>query len=401
MNRESPHPTTQTPPLILANALGPNSPSVQIVRRLFYNDPPESAPLIHNPSIRGLVPNSPNIDTHLSPSLLVCAEDFFEDNPLIAATLQPRTQQKYSTALENFRASPYANLPRNFPLDHSLCLYIQDSFTRNPKPGNRQEMVNLISVIHIMYPSLRGANLGLSKRCISGWRALRPAQSSAPFTKSLTLALSWTLLVGGFTPAAVTLVTTYCGCLRVSEALALRLEDIALPGDVRLASYGPRTAGLNVRDAKTSRYTGRLQFVKLDDIDAVTLLGLWKASAQRSSGPLIQLSYQQYSTQLKGALSSLGLKDAPFTSHSARIGKATQDYVSGIPIDQIAVNGRWKSLNSLRYYVTNGRAWLLDTAIPRHAQQRILEAENNMRILMGALPTISSHDDNICTSQPG
>ena len=83
------------------------------------------------------------------------------------------------------------------------------------------------------------------------------------------------------------------------------------------------------------------------------------------------------------------------------MGKATQDYVPGIPVDQIAVNGRWKPLNSLRYYVTNGRTWLLDTAIPRYAQQRILEAENNMRTLMGALPTISSDDDNICTSQPG
>ena len=56
----------------------------------------------------------------LSPrhSYLVCAEEFFENNPLVAATLQPHIRRVYAVALGNFRASSFAS--RSYELHFDL-----------------------------------------------------------------------------------------------------------------------------------------------------------------------------------------------------------------------------------------------------------------------------------------
>ena len=194
------------------------------------------------------------------------------------------------------------------------------------------------------------------------------------------------MVVQGNCEAAIVILTTFAACLRVSEALFIEIQDIAFPGDARIAGYGHSTAGINIKDAKTSRYTGRLQFVKLDDPQTIKIIQAWTKVTNRKTGRLVTLNYQRYSANLKTALSSLDLQNAQFTSHSARIGKATQDYINGLPVDQIAINGRWKSINSLRHYVTNGRSWLLDTHIPAAAQNRISEAASNMQYLIENCP---------------
>ena len=251
-------------------------------------------------------------------------------------------------------------------------------------------MASLLRMILIMYFSQRGANLGLSKRCLSGWRSLQPSKSSAPFTKTITLALEWHMVVQGNCKAAIVILTTFAACLRVSESLLIEIQDIAFAGDARIAGYEHSTAGINIKDAKTARYTGRLQFVKLDDPQTIKIIQAWTKVTNRKTGRMVTLNYQRYTANLETALSSLDLQNSQFTSHSAalaaRIGKATQDYINGFPVDQIAINGRWKSINSLRHYVTNGRSWLLDTHIPAAAQNRISEAASNMQYLIENCP---------------
>ena len=74
-------------------------------------------------------------------------------------------------------------------------------------------------------------------------------------------------------------------------------------------------------------------------------------ATDRVQDPLFHISYQAYSAQLKIYHAALGLGHVHFSSYSARIRKFTEDYIKGLPVDQIALNGRWKSLNSLLYYV--------------------------------------------------
>lgn len=218
-DRPSPEPKTSSHALLHLN-----STSALIVRRLFYEDLHTQSRHPYSSTISALAQNPQLVGGLPRPSFVICAEDFFEDKPVIAATLQPRTQQKYSTALENFRTSPCANLSCDLLTDHCLCLYIQNAFTRNPTLGNRQEMFNLICIILIIYPSLWGANSGLSKSCISGWRAQKPASSSSPCGKDKVRAVAWSLLSSEYITAAATVKTTFFACLQVSGALALRIE---------------------------------------------------------------------------------------------------------------------------------------------------------------------------------
>ena len=107
-------------------------PSVQIVKSAFYCDSFVASRTIGKPqrlttsfptpqfqfkTLRALSA-APFTSTY-SPQnhYLVGAEQFFEENPLIAATLKPATQAKYAIALENYVASRVANDANHHSLD--------------------------------------------------------------------------------------------------------------------------------------------------------------------------------------------------------------------------------------------------------------------------------------------
>ena len=305
---------------------------------------------------------------------LIPGEAFFEDNPLIAATLNASTKHKYALALERFRdlTSHVDDVPLS--LDHRIAIYIQDQFLQNPLAGRRQEMSNLLCMILVMYPTLKD-KLGISRRCIAGWKSLTPARPAAPLTKQMVFAFAYHMLVSKQPQSATAIILSFFGCLRISEALHLCWKDVALPGDVRLSAYGSGIAGINIRDAKTSRQTGPLQFVKINDVIANGYLRVLHGDVSDHGSRVTAASYQSYSLDLKGAAKTFGFNPAIFTTHSARIGKATEDYIQGIPVDQVAINGRWKSLNSLRYYLNNGKAWILDNRVTPSHQDKLRQAE--------------------------
>ena len=95
------------------------------------------------------------------------AKEFFEENRLIAATLKPATQTKYAIALDNFIASTVANEATNLSLDQRLSIYTQERYIANARPGQRQEMSNLICMVTLMYPCVK-PDLGIARRRISG-----------------------------------------------------------------------------------------------------------------------------------------------------------------------------------------------------------------------------------------
>ena len=312
------------------------------------------------------------------PQYLASAEEFFEENPLIAATLKPTTQTKYAIALESFKASTVANDPTHLSRDQRLAIHIQERYIANPGPGQRQEMSNLICIVALMYPSVK-QDLGLARRCLSGWKTLKPSRSSAPFTKEIVLTLAWVMVTNGKIESATVLLTSISACLRVSEALNITWRRVALPGDLRLAAYPAGTARVNIQDAKTSRYTGKLQFVKLADQHGINLLSALKQRNPQNIGRIASISYQRYTDELRQSLAHFQLEKTPFPTHSAHIGKETEDYIRGEPVEQIAIKGRWKSMASLRYYLNDGRAWILNTPITSNHQRTLSLAAAKMK----------------------
>ena len=313
-------------------------------------------------------------------SAMPSAEQYFEENPLIAPTLKPSAQSKYISAYEKFRKTDMFASQDIITLDDQLSAYIHRRFHENASAGTRQEMANLICMLLVMHPNLK-THLGLSTRCLSGWKAIKPSQSATPLSKDMVHAFAWYLINSNRPQSALVAMITYVACLRVSEALNVSWSDVPFPGDVRLRSHGPQVAGLNIADAKTTRKTGRLQFVALPDQLCIKLLRIYQVELS-TDGKIVNLSYSKYLRDLKDAATSFGLYNSRCTTHSSRIGKATDDYIKGLNVDQIAINGRWKSLNSLRYYLDNGKSWLLNISINERQQQQISAASSSMKTLV-------------------
>ena len=238
-----------------------------------------------------------------------------------------------------------------------------------------------------MYPTLKDKP-GISRHCIAGCKSLTPARPAAPLTKQIVFAFAYDMLVSKQPQSTTAIILSFFGCLRISEALHLRWKDLALPDDVRLSAYGSGIAGINIRDVKTSRQTGAIQFVKINDSTANDYLRVLHDDVSDHGSRVTGASYQSYSLDLKDAAKTFGFNPANFSTHSARIWKATEDYVEGIPED--AINGLWKSLNSLRYYLNNGKAWILKNSIITSHQDNLRQAAQRFTDLVDVARVNSS-----------
>lgn len=75
------------------------------------------------------------------------ANDFFNQHPLMAATLKPKTRELYIRTYLNFKASAAFQLIGRSSLDKALNVYVEEQYQENPAPGRNQEMSNLLAFL--------------------------------------------------------------------------------------------------------------------------------------------------------------------------------------------------------------------------------------------------------------
>ena len=68
-------------------------------------------------------------------------------------------------------------------------------------------------------------------------------------------------------------------------------------------------------------------------------------------------------------MTAIGLSGARIVFHSLRHGGATELFQSGMPLDNIAHQGRWRSLTTARRYINTGLALLTQGQITERRQQ--------------------------------
>lgn len=231
-------------------------------------------------------------------SFLVAGDAFFQDNPLVSASINESTQIKYVSALENFRSSEVATIPHPITFDKGLSVYIQERFFQDSCPWQTQEMSNLVCMLLIMHPCLRD-ELRMSRRCLSGWKHLKPSTSASPLTHQVGFAFKWKMLQQRQVHAAAALLVSFSACLCVSEALKFTWKDNAFPGDVRVSFQGPGTAIINIHDAKTSRKTDKLQFVALKSREVIIFLQMLEPSSCLRDRVAGKLAYPHYLKVMK------------------------------------------------------------------------------------------------------
>lgn len=179
-------------------------------------------------------------------------------------------------------------------------------------------------------------------------------------TKDIFLALIKQMEEAGQHECAAALSLAWGGYLRASEVISVRASDLALHEDVRISHLQRAIAVVTTREAET----GPLQFVPISDPEVIDIITAFKQRSY-SNNRLFNLSYTKYRGEMKLGAQLLGLP-VGHSTHSTRIGGALHDYCKGTYADTIAITSHWKSLNSLRHYLTNGRAWLLNMDIYVH-----------------------------------
>ena len=286
------------------------------------------------------------------PKLETARRNLFK-NPLLAASLKPQTQTKYSTAVLEFLATLPALPDTAQELDEVISEYILAKFRTSSRRGERTKMGCLVAGFPALYPGLKG-QLQKANRCLAGWDRLVPSKASMPLTRDLMKAFVVTLIRQGELQCAMAIAIAWAGYLRGNEVLNLKWKDIGLAGDPRLTGLSNAVAGINIRDAKT----GINQFVPISDRAVIAMLHYF--SQQTTKAPekrLFDLSYKKYLQLMKTVSVDLGLGDKPLTTHSTRIGGALHDYTAQRNVKDIAITGRWESIKTLRRYLTIGRGW--------------------------------------------
>lgn len=204
----------------------------------------------------------------------------------------------------------------------------------------------------------------LSKRSLAGWTKLVPSQFAIPITRDYLLPLFQKMWSSGNAVAAVALAAQWACFSCSSEILSLKQNDVALPGDRRIARYSEQIVGINIKCAKTRTN----QFTAMKDKQLIAMIQCYKLQ-ERSSDTVLPISYSNYLLAVRDAADYFQLSPR-ITTHSARIGGALHDFIRGTSAESIVSIGRWSSLSSLQHYLRNGRSWVMTMPLGPRSEAR-------------------------------
>jgi hypothetical protein len=280
------------------------------------------------------------------------------DDALLRARYKPETVRRYLAGVGGFvhwcRDGGWP-LRTTLDLDHALCQHIHHLWRSG---GGRSAGVSLRCGVVMLLPTVDG-KLPLTDRALTGWSKLMPTVSHAPISLPVAAAIATTLARNGHYRAALATLLAFYGWLRIGEVCGMIAADVADGRDPRLAGAGLSRVALVIRKAKT----GNNQSVELKDATGQWVALALRAECKHDGELLMPGGAAAYRKAFHRACDSLGLGGL-YVPHSLRHGGATRAYVSGMPIEDVMVYGRWAASKSARTYIQQSRALLLATAVP-------------------------------------
>ena len=270
-------------------------------------------------------------------------------------------QRKYIAFCNRIGAAPC-------PASELLLLRFVASCAESLSGFTIQNYLSAIRYLHIIngmdspikeFERLRLVVRALKKR--SG-----PKRQRSPVTLEMLLSIQNILVNSSYNDALfwAMLCTGFFGFLRLSEFTVdgkfnsefdLSLSDLSFSADLR-------SACVRIKSSKTDPFRqGADVFVGVTGNSLCPVTALLEFIRRRSSveGPLFRfrngkaVSRTWFCKRFKLAVASTGIK-GDFTSHSLRIGAATQAANVGIPESTIKVLGRWSS-DSFKLYIRTSR----------------------------------------------
>ncbi len=377
----------------LAHAANGNTSSPALPFSLFPSSPVSSSstitPLFSPSNSLNIVPTSLSaafLSRPLPPHLRVgraLADSLLP--PLRKASVAPSTLANYSNQLSYFFAWLAHNRlsPSNSrELDQAFECFLNSFFEARSGRGLALAR-NALFGLFLLHPQLRSL-MPSSRRAVKGWEKLCPSVSHPPLSWGLTLLLSVNLILSSPNfflgiSAAVAMLVAWDAYLRVGELCELRLgnilfRDVGSVFKTNIPAHSTRTSSTAPKRLKAfstlpvlvslhleHTKTGPNQWAQIRSPFVAHLLRLFlklRAALSLPSSPhdlVFGLSTSSFRSEMARVCSSFGLSSA-FTPHSLRHGHATTDYEAGATVQDIAVRGRWRTLDSLLIYVQSGPA---------------------------------------------
>lgn len=82
-----------------------------------------------------------------------------------------------------------------------------------------------------------------------------------------------------------------------------------------------------------------MQLVAIENVDITIVVQAFKKDSGTKEKFVPKVKYNSYMRALKSMAEKLDILNARLTTHSPRTGRAMEDAIKQMPIDQIAVNG--------------------------------------------------------------
>lgn len=279
--------------------------------------------------------------------------DSFPSRLLLDATVQPRTLQLYSTAVNDF-VSWYQVQPNAFTsirhIDYRLCDFITLLYAAGAPMSIAVQ--TLFGLLHFM-PEL-AHDLYRSRRALKGWRKSHVTLSHPPMSWEMLCIFALQMAAVGWYEEALASLIAYDGYFRTaSELLTLRVKDFRYS---RVAS------------TRHSNYICRLEHTKTGSNKLVTLtmpelgealISYIRVRGLKNRDRIFQFSPVRYRFRFRMVAEMMGWKPVGFVPHSLRHGHASDDFINGVPIETIMTRGRWKSIDSTRHYIQSARVHLI------------------------------------------
>jgi integrase len=276
---------------------------------------------------------------------------------LIDAAYAPSTTTKYSSHANRFYdwLLQHGHRPSSFiSLDKLLVIYLQELYDT----GMGKAAANAtVFGLNVAQPGVTD-HLPAAKKALKGFNKLVPSRQHPPLTWPITCIIALEMIRRGhFNEGVVTLLAFDC-YLRINEALGLYREDVALGADVRIGMGRPDRLYLRLQHTKT----GDEQGVEVLNEDVKALIIMCRDRVKPRT-KLFAFTSDYYRRLFHRVCDDLKLPSG-YVPHSLRHGGATYGYLNDMPFTDIAVRGRWKSINSATHYVQQFRQALLTRVIP-------------------------------------
>ena len=260
----------------------------------------------------------------------------------LRAAYAKATAKKYATAVTVFLEwceSEFGRVELVSELDEILTDYFYFLYESG---GGRARAVDTLYGIFMFAPAWR-SSFPISYMSLKGWSRLVPVVSHPPLSWELTVLLSIQLLREGFPLIALGVLLAFDCLLRISELLGLAPEDVVFPGDCRLGVPIDR-AMLRLKVTKT----GKNQWVPISKPVVFRWLRAVLIRCQ-STARLFPFSSSLFLQLFKATVAKLRLPTS-IVPHSLRHGGATRLHLSGLPLEDILLRGRWAASKSAKHF---------------------------------------------------